>query len=365
MKIECVQLKLAEALRKAERIAGKNATLPILSTVLLTVEKGILTVRSTNLELGIEVSLPVNVEKEGVVAVSAQALSFYISSLRGNKVSLESDDSTLTVISEKQKATFNTFDSSEFPTIPQVEGSAVNLNAESIRSGVRSVIYSASASSIKPELSSVYIYSDKNKDLVFVATDGFRLAEKKISEKGADSVEPILIPYKNILEIERLLEGVEGDVEVVFGDNQMALTADSTYITSRVVDGSFPDYTKIIPEGYTTKVTALKQDLVDVFKVSNIFSGKFNQVTFGIDPEKDSLSLETRSSEVGENKAEVDASIEGEPLVVNFNYRYITDSFQAISGESIELLFNGVSRPLVLRDPKANDFTYIVMPMNK
>lgn len=365
MKIECVQPKLAEALRKAERVAGKNAALPILSSVLLIAEKGILTVRSTNLELGIEISLPVSIEEEGTAAVSAQAFSSYVSSVRGKKIVLESDEKTLTVISEKQKATFNAYDSSEFPTIPQVDGTAVSLNAESIRDGVRSVIYSASVSSIKPELSSVYIYSNNDNHLVFVATDGFRLAEKKISEKSAQSVDPILIPHKNILEIERLLEGVDGEVEVVFGDNQMALTAGSVYVTSRVVDGSFPDYTKIIPEGFSTKIVALKQDLIDVFKISNIFSGKFNQVTFDIDPKEGLLSLETRSSEVGENKAEVDAHIEGEPLSVNFNYRYITDCFQAINGESIELLFNGVSRPLVLRDPSDKDFTYIVMPMNK
>lgn len=365
MKIECVQSKLAEALRKAERIAGKNVALPILSSVLLVAEKGVLTVRATNLELGIEVSLPVSVETEGTVAVSAQALSSYVSSVRGKKISLETKDKVLTMVSEKQKATFNTFDDSEFPTIPQVEGTAVNLSAENIRAGVRSVIYSASVSSIKPELSSVYIYSDKDNELVFVATDGFRLAEKKISDKSAQSVEPVLIPHKNILEIERLLEGVDGEVEVMFDDNQMSLTTDSTYVTSRVVDGSFPDYRKIIPDGYATKVTALKQDLVDVFKISNIFSGKFNQVTFFIDPKENIFALETRSSEVGENKAEIDAKIEGEPLAVNFNYRYITDCFQAIQGESIELLFNGTSRPLTLRDPSAKDFTYIVMPMNK
>lgn len=365
MKIECVQPKLAEALRKAERIAGKNAALPILSSVLLTAEKGLLTIRSTNLELGVEVSLPVSIEEEGVVAVSAQALSSYISSVRGKKVSIESNDKTLSVVSEKQTATFNIYDDSEFPTIPRVDGTAVNLSAENIRAGVTSVIYSASASSIKPELSSVYIYSDKNNALIFVATDGFRLAEKKITDRGAESVDSVLIPYKNILEIERLLEGIEGEVEVIFGDNQMALTANSTYVTSRVVDGSFPDYTKIIPDTFTTKVVALKQDLVDVFKVSNIFSGKFNQMTFGVDSENNQLSLETSSSDVGENKSLIDVKVEGESLSVNFNYRYITDSFQAIKGDSVELLFNGVSRPLVLRDPSNKDFTYIVMPMNK
>lgn len=365
MKIECVQPKLADALRKADRIAGKNVALPILSSVLLIAEKGTLTIRATNLEIGIEISLPVSIEEEGKVAVSAQAFSSYVSSLKGKNVNLESKDSTLAVTSDRQKASFNTFDYSEFPTIPKVEGEEVKLKADSISAGVRSVIYSASVSSIKPELSSVYIYSNKEGELIFVATDGFRLAEKKIKEKGSISIDSVLIPYKNIVEIERLLEDVDKEVSLIFGDNQMSLTIDSVYVTSRVVDGSFPDYTKIIPEGHTTKITALKQDLVDIFKISNIFSGKFSQVTFDIQPSENNISLETRSSEVGENKAELEAKLEGEDLKVNFNYRYITDSFQAINGETVELLFNGTARPLVLRDVSDKSFTYIVMPMNR
>ncbi|MDZ7726540.1 MAG: DNA polymerase III subunit beta [Candidatus Campbellbacteria bacterium] len=365
MKIECVQTKLADALRKTERIAGKHASLPILSSVLLEAKDGILLVKSTNLELGIEISLPVKVEKEGVVAISAQSLASYVSSLRGKSITLESEDKTLLVASEKQHATFNTFDHSEFPTIPRIKGTSVHFSAEKLRAGIKSVVYSASVSSVKPELSSVYISGTDDNNLVFVATDSFRLAEKKLSEKEAHSVEPVLVPQKNVLEIERILEGVDGEVEMIFGDNQIAIVDNSFYITSRIVDGVFPDYAKIIPEGYSTKVTVLKQDLIDAFKVSTIFSGKTNQVTFDIDPEKNLMILETRSSEVGENKAELDVTAEGEPLSVNFNYRYITDSFQAIPEESVELLFNGVSRPLVVRGVGSKDFTYIVMPMNK
>jgi DNA polymerase-3 subunit beta len=280
-------------------------------------------------------------------------------------VTLESDEKTLTVISEKQKATFNTFDHSDFPTIPQVSGTSVLLQAQKLRVGIRSVVYSASVSSIKPELSSVYISGNSDNELVFVATDSFRLAEKRVREKSVEDFDPMLIPYKNVLEIERLLEGIESDVEVVFGDSQIAFLHDSLYITSRVVDGSFPDYKKIIPETWSTKVTVLKADLIDAFKIATIFSGKFNKVTFAVDPEKNTLTLETRSTEVGENKAEIDVKAEGEPLTVDFNYRYITDAFQAIESDSIELLFNDVSRPLVLRGSGQKDFTYIVMPMNK
>lgn len=365
MKIDCVQTKLSEALRKTERVSGKNTTLPVLSAVLLEVKGGQLFVRATNLELGIEVSIPVKADKEGIVAVSAQALSSYVSSLRGKNVTLESDEKTLTVISEKQKATFNTFDHSDFPTIPQVSGTSVLLQAQKLRVGIRSVVYSASVSSIKPELSSVYISGNNDNELVFVATDSFRLAEKKVREKSVEDFDPMLIPYKNVLEIERLLEGIESDVEVVFGDSQIAFLHDSLYITSRVVDGSFPDYKKIIPETWSTKVTVLKADLIDAFKIATIFSGKFNKVTFAVDPEKNTFTLETRSTEVGENKAEIDVKAEGEPLTVDFNYRYITDAFQAIESDSIELLFNDISRPLVLRGSGQKDFTYIVMPMNK
>jgi len=365
MKIDCVQTKLAGALRRAERVSGKNTTLPILSAVLLEVKGGQLFVRATNLELGVEISIPVKAEEEGIVAVSSQALSSYVSSLQGKNVTLIAEEKTLTVISEKQKATFNTFDHTDFPTIPQVSGTSVSINAEKLRVGIKSVVYSASVSSIKPELSSVYISGNENNELVFVATDSFRLAEKKISEKSVEDFDPMLIPYKNVLEIERLLEGIDNEVEVVFGESQIAFVYDSLYVTSRVVDGSFPDYKKIIPDSSTTKVVVLKSDLIDAFKIATIFSGKFNKVTFTVDPKENKLILETRSNEIGENKAEVDVKAEGAPLTVDFNYRYITDAFQAIESDSVELLFNGISRPLVLLGVGSKDFTYIVMPMNK
>lgn len=365
MKIECVQVKLAEALKKAERVSSKNASLPILTSVLLEAKGGQLFVRTTNLELGVEIALPVKVEEEGVVALPAQTISSYISSLRGKNVLLSVVENTLRVESEKQQATFNTLDHGDFPTIPQVSGAVVHIHAEKLREGIKAVVYSASVSSIKPELSSVYISGSDNNEIVFVATDSFRLAEKRVSEKSVDDLDSMLIPYKNVIEIERLLEGIDADVEVVFGENQIAFLHDSFYVTSRVIDGSFPDYKKIIPDSFSTKVTVLKADLIDAFKVATIFSGKFNKVTFTIDPEKNALSIMTRSSEVGENNAEMSVKVEGEPLVVDFNYRYITDAFQAIESDSVELLFNGVSRPLVLRGARQTDFTYIVMPMNK
>jgi DNA polymerase-3 subunit beta len=365
MKIECVQAKLSEFLKKAERISSKNATLPILSTILLEVKGSELFIRSTNLELGVEFSIPVKVQTPGTVAVSAQVFTNYISSLQSKNVTLQSEGNSLIVESHKQRAVFNTFDHNEFPTIPRVVGTSTLVSSKKFRSGIRSVVFSASVSSIKPELSSVFISGDTNGNLVFVATDSFRLAEKKVDEKSVKDFDPVLIPYKNILEIERVLEGVDADVEIVFGDSQISVLHENTYITSRVVDGQFPDYKKILPKSHTTRVIALTSELMGALKTAAIFSDKFNKISLVVQPQNNLFSVETRSGEIGESKTDLDAKIEGEPLTAHFNYRYIADVFQVINTDSIEFLFNGATQPLLIKGTSSKDFVYIVMPMNK
>jgi len=365
MKIECVQTKLADALRKVERVSSKNAALPILSAILLEVKGGELLVRTTNLELGVEISVPVKAQADGVVAVPAQALSGYISSLQGKSVLLQSEGKTLIVESHKQKAVFNTLDHSDFPTIPRVSGTSALIHSKKLRSGVRSVAFSASVSSIKPELSSVFISGNNEGQLIFVATDSFRLAEKKITERSVEDFDSILVPHKNILEIERLFEGIDADIEVVFGESQIGLLCEHIYVTSRVIDGQFPDYKKILPTSHATRAVVLKSDLLDALKTATIFSGKFNKVTFVVQPQDNLFVVETRSGEVGENRTELEAKTEGDALAVHFNHRYIADVFQIIDSESVEFLFNGATQPLLMRGTSSKDFVYIVMPMNK
>lgn len=366
MKIECSQTQLAQSIGKAEKITGKNSTLPVLSCVLLEAKGSSLIIRSTNLDLGIEITIPVKVQKEGVVAVPGNLLVSYVSNVQDEgPITLESNDGVLLITTKTKETQIKTLSSDDFPVIPRIdEGKSFKIESAELVSGFKSVWYSASVSTMKPELSSVYMYAD-NGIITFVATDSFRLAEKRIKVKQTGDLEAVLIPYRNVSEIVRILDSTSSVVDVHFDNNQISFSFENTYIISRIVDGVFPDYKQIIPKICTTEAIILKQDLVQALKLSNIFSDSFNQVTFSVRPEDKILEITSKNIDKGEHHNTIESSLEGDSLEIRFNQKYITDCFNSINSDSLSLKFDGVTKPMIIKGSKDEGFLYLVMPMNK
>ena len=368
MKIECVKEDLLQALVITEKIAGTNPTLPILNCVLLEAEKDVLRVRSTNLELGIEVVVPIKKEQDGVVAVPASILYNTLQNTSDSHIILATKDSNLILTTKHSTTTISTHSPEDFPILPHTSsGATYTMKSYELMLGIQSVIYSASNSTIKPELSSVYIF-EHDKKLFFVSTDSFRLAEKIIATKQKETLpQPLLLPIRNALEVVRILNQAhkDADITVTITENQCSLKFDSVFVTSRLIEGVFPDYQQIIPTRHTTEAVVLKQDLLNVFKKMNIFSDKFGQVSLYIDPKKKLFTVSARNLVVGETADSIDAAISGEKVEMNFNYRYIFDSLSSIHSDSITLFFSGIGKPLVIRGVSDDSFLYLVMPMNK
>ncbi|MFA6432829.1 MAG: DNA polymerase III subunit beta [Candidatus Paceibacterota bacterium] len=368
MKSEVQFGKLKHAISLVEKVAGKHATLPVLSCILIDINKGNMVLRATNLDVGVEVDIPAKSDSTGIFAVPARTLSSFFAQIEGKEqiVRLESVSGNLHISLAKSKGVLKTVPAEDFPAIPGVsEGKTSTIPSSNLIKGFKSVWYSASTSNIKPELASIFIYKDADA-AVFVATDSFRLAEKRVLLPKAAGIEDMLIPFKNSLEITRALEAMGPSVVMKSNKNLVSFEADGIRVTSRIIDGVFPDYKQIIPKGYTTEAIVLKQDLINTLKVSTVFSDTFNQIHLIIDPKKKLFEAETRNSDIGENKSEIDAAITGEPIEVNFNCKYIADCFQSIEADSLSLQFNGKNKPLVIR-PISGDqtFLYLVMPMNR
>lgn len=367
MKIECEKEPLMEALSITEKIAGTNPTLPILSCVLLKAVNNTLSIQSTNLELGVEVVIPIQSKEDGTVAVPGAIFSNTIQSTYDSAVELETKKDTLVISTKHSETGLRTYKHDDFPSLPAVESAISHtLASGDVVEGIQSVGYSASRSNIKPELSSVYVY-EHDKKLFFVATDSFRLAEKTIHTKQKNALkEPFLLPLRNALEIVRILNHVRGsDVSVKVGSNQISFECRNIFITSRIIDGTFPDYKQIIPKHHVSEIIMLKQDLLNVFKKINIFSDKFGQVSIHIEPKKKSFTVSAHNSDVGETKDAIDAVIKGESVDMRFNYRYIHDCLPSIHSDSITMLFTGIGKPLIIKGISDESFLYIVMPMNK
>ena len=366
MKIECIKDQLEEALGKADKIAGKNITLPVLSGLYLDARQNSLSIKATNLDLGISISLPVKVSEPGIVVVPARIISSFVSSLSKDKnIGITSKNQILEIKTSATKTQIKTLPSEDFPVIPEIDDDkAFSIPTRDFIFGIRSVIYAAAVGSIKPELSSISI-THEGEFLVFAATDSFRLAEKKIRIKKVPHFKQILVPQKNAMEIIKIFDKGEEEISISIEEHQMALRSQNIYLTSRIIEGTFPDYRQIIPKETTSKAVLLKQDLINSLKTSLIFSDAFNQLTLKLSPKAKNFEIESKNSTVGESTHAVEAVLEGEDISINVNHRYFTDCFQSITTDSISLNFSGQAKPIIIQGVGDTSFLYLVMPMNQ
>src|SRR6185503_1973332 len=201
--------------------------------------------------------------------------------------------------------------------------------------------------------------------LVTAATDSFRLAEKIVPLKGGGNIPQLLLPIRNATELMRLLEGVNEEVEIYYNEHQISLHIRDIYYTSRLIDGTFPNYRQIVPKSFTTEAIALREDMSQALKSLSIFADKFAQVSFSVEPDKKAIVLSSRNPDVGEEISTIRSTISGDAVSMNFNGKYLSDSLQGISGESVRVHSNGPGKALLIRDAGDESFFYLAMPMNR
>lgn len=364
MHISCNRELLQKYIAQADRVTGKHLSLPILNSILLTTNNKTIIVRATNLEVGVEFQIPAIIKKEGSIALPGALLANILANIPNEQeVTITAEQGVCKITTKTKTLTIKGFLSDDFPTIPYInkgEGFIVPVNK--FIQGVKSVAMSAALSDIKPEIASVYLYQNGD-NMVFVATDSFRLAEKKIKQIGVNIPHGVIIPVKNILEIARIFESESGDMNFLITKNQISCAAGSIYITSRVVQGIYPDYEQIIPKAHITEVTLLKEDLVSNLKLSTFFSDKFNKITFFIDPAKKIFTLSTKNTEVGETESHITATLTGDPVEISLNGRHLFDCLSIIEKDSVTIQFNGADKPAVIRGLGDGSFVYLTMPL--
>jgi DNA polymerase-3 subunit beta len=365
MKFETSTDQLLSAVATAARFVERRANLPVLSSILITADGGRIILRATNLECGVELSVPGKVSEGGMVAVPGTVLSGFLSNTRGKSVRAELKGELLHLSTERANATIKTIPHQDFPILPRVPATHMfAVKAQDLMRGIRSVAYCASLSAIKPELQSVLLYGEAGK-LTMVATDSFRLAEKTIPLRKGGAVPNLLLPARNAAELLRILEGVGGDVEIYYTENQLSTQADHTYYTSRLLDGAFPNYRQILPKNFSTEAVVLREDLTEALKALSVFADKFAQVALAIEPKQKTLTLTSRNPEVGEQVSSLKATVTGDAAAMSFNGRYLADSLQSISGESVRLSSNGPGKAILIKDASDDSFLYLAMPMNR
>ncbi len=365
MRFQCSTQELLEGVSLASRFVQRQANLPVLSSILLAAEGSAVVLRATNLECGVEVVVPAKVSEGGVVAVPGAIFASFLGNARGKTTAASSSGGTLVVETERAKTSIKTIPHDDFPTLPKVSAEqSFTCKAGDLSKAFKSVAHCAAASAIKPELQSVYLSGEAGK-LTMVATDSFRLAEKTIPLRSKGGVPPLLLPAKNASELMRILESASGDVEVYYNNNQLSTHIEGTYYTSRLLDGSFPNYRQIIPKQFAAEAVVLREDFSHALKSLAVFSDKFSQISFAVDPKARAVTLASRNADVGEETYTLPATVSGEPAALTFNGRYLSDGLTSLSSESVRLHITGAGKPMLIKDAADDSYLYLAMPMNR
>ena len=366
MDFTCNREIIQKCIMSADRVTSKNSSLPILSSVLLTTNSKSIIIRATNLEVGVEFQIPADVKRDGNVAIPGALFSNILTSIPDEEtITISVTDNVCKIITKTKNITIKGFIPDDFPTIPVInEGESFTIQSQSFIQGVKAVLMSAAVSDIKPEISSVYIYQ-KEKYLIFAATDSFRLAEKKINYTGGHISQGGIISIKNIIEIIKIFESINENILFKITKTQISCVSKSVYITSRVIQGVYPDYEQILPKNNTTEILVLKQDLINTIKLSTLFSDKFNKIQFIINPQQKKCLITTKNSDIGETESNLTATMSGEPIEISLNGKHLFDCLNTIDQDSIVIQCNGFNKPAVIRGVGDQSFTYLTMPLTK
>ncbi len=376
MKVTIIKDNLKKGLVIIEKITGRNFSLPILNNILIKAEKNILTLSGTDLEIGVNYWTLSKTEKEGQIAVPAKTLSNLINFSPDEKINLETKDNILYISGEKYKAQINCLSADDYPIIPKIkdEDNYLEINGQVLLKGILKVINFCNIGQTYPELSGVFFnFSDKQLDLV--STDSFRLAKQILYfEDKINKNYSFILPQKAVRELVDIISEKDGEsgnkVRIYFEANQIffdfyseGFSFPQFRLSSRLIEGEYPNYQDIIPKGYKTQVSADRAEFLNLLKSASLFSGKTNKLKVGIEPKSKIISLLAQNSETGEIEISLPAEVKGEKGEVSFNVKFLSDGLANVEGKKVFFELNGEEGPAILRSDEDQEYVYILMPI--
>ena len=373
MKLSCLQENLSHGLNVVGRAVATRTTLPITNNVLLATDQSRLKLVATNLEMAISHWIGGKVEEEGAITVPARLLTEFISSLPSDKVdiSLSPQTKTLGLKCARFEARISGIDAKDFPPIPKVEdGITTKVEVEALRHGISQVVFAAATEESRPVLTGVDAQFDGDL-LTLAAADGFRLAVYKLTIANPVSQQTeVIIPARTLAELNRLMADQEEAVEIMVNPNksQALFRLKNTELVSQLVQGTFPNYTQLIPQSYNTRAVVAVADFLRATKTASIFARDGSGivrlvVTPGGELTPGKMMISARSEELGDDVGEIDAIVEGEEAKIAFNGKYLTDVLGVLREAQVALEVASPSSPGVVKPVGVDNYIHVVMPM--
>ena len=377
MKFSCKKNDLLQTLNLVSRAIGGQQALPILGNVLLDVEGKRCTISATDLELSIITSFEANIENEGAITIPAKAFLNFAQYNSDDEILLETSEGTQLKCTSKQTRTVIAGESAqEYPTITPIEKeTSFSLDVAPLLDALHMVTFASARTTLRPVLSGVYLRAEKGQ-LIFVATDSYRLSEFRVDAEGSGTDISCIIPAKVLEELRSILSSLKSDgdkkgeekkenikkVEASLSSQQIELRIGNTTLLSRLIDGKFPDYQQIIPNETKTTVKLQTKELTTTIKRMHYFAKEINNnLTFEF--KKGSVHINTPQTQTGQDETTLDADVVGNDNKIALSSSYLLDFLSHVSDEEVEFQLTDSMHPAVFHLSSSDLFLHLIMPL--
>lgn len=375
MKVSVLQENLARGIAIVGRAVATRSTLPVLGNILLATEGGRLKLAATNLEIGITHWTGAQVHSEGAITVPARQLADYVNALPPDRVEMELNlkTQTLHLKCARYDANIKGVDASEFPIIPTIGDSPnkILIEPDVLKELIAQATFSAAQDDSRPVLTGILSKFDKDA-VTFASADGFRLSVRS-AVLGSKLTAPVsvIIPAKALQDVARVMGDQEAPVEIAITDNrsQVLFHLENTDIVSQLIDGNFPDFNQIVPKSYATRTIMNTHELQNAVKAASVFAREASNIvrlniSSGNDMGGGKVVIAAQSAETGDNVGEIDATVDGDPIEIAFNARFLSDVLGVLNSPQVALETSTAASPGVVKPVGREDFTHVIMPMH-
>ena len=373
MKLSCLQENLSRGLGIVGRAAAIRSTLPITQNILLAAEQSRLKLVATNLEMAATCWAGAKIEEDGAITIPARLLIDFVNSLPNEliEITLPSNSHSVEIKSGRFQAHINGIDAQDFPPVPSVSGGVIaNIASKALSDGIAQVAFATATEESRPVLTGVNAELE-GEHLKLVAADGFRLAVHETALNSAvDEKTMVIIPTRTLSELNRLLGDQEEPVEITINQqkSQALFRLKNAELVSQLIQGSFPDYSQVIPQSYTTRAVVDVNEFLRIIKMSSIFARDASGivrllVTPGSELTPGKLTVSAQAEEIGDNVSEMDALVDGEEAKIAFNARYLSDVLSVLHQAQVAIEITTPSSPGIIRPVGVDNYIHVIMPM--
>ena len=364
MKFFCERSALEEAINIVNKAISPNNTLPVLNNILIKAEGGKIEFSSTNLEIAITCNISAEVKEEGAITVPAKLITGYLAFLNEDAVEIELvEGNSLSIKTNTSSTKIKCIEAEEFPLIPEVnDGQSFTVPLKDFYSSIAQTVFAASLNTARPVLSGV-LMSYGNDGLRMAATDSYRLAERTLGIQTNEAEVLCVVPSRTMSEFSKILSKSTSDnVSVTVAKNQALFKIGDVKLISRLIEGQYPDYQKIIPQESKSIVIVNKDKLVmDLKRVSLFAKENNNSVKLTVSDNK--LIISSEETKIGEEVTSLEVKLEGEDNQISLNAQYLLDALNVIDGGNVRFMVNDNMSPAVLRPESGDDYVCIIMPL--